>query len=110
MAKKKREILKHPKNSIFELGYGQIPKKVMMDKRLSVEAKAIYAYFCSYCGGGNTAFPNRDKILEDLGISKDRFYKHLKLLTDLKFITIDKYKDYDNKFENNIYTINYNVK
>jgi hypothetical protein len=54
MAKKKREILKHPKNSIFELGYGQIPKKVMMDKRLSVEAKAIYAYFCSYCGGGNT--------------------------------------------------------
>ncbi len=38
-------------------GFGIIPKLVMQDKRLTGDAKAIYAYFCSYAGAGDTAFP-----------------------------------------------------
>ena len=33
-------------------GYGTIPKLVMKDRRLTAQAKAIYAYFCSYAGCG----------------------------------------------------------
>ena len=41
------------------MGYGIIPKYVMLDPDLTIEAKAIYAYFCSFAGSGNTAFPSR---------------------------------------------------
>ena len=58
------------------LGYGIIPKLAMQDQRLTIEAKAIYSYFCSYAGAGTTAFPGRNKILHDLKISKDRYYNH----------------------------------
>jgi hypothetical protein len=36
-------------------GYGVLPKYVMIDPDLTIEAKGIYAYFCSYAGSGNTA-------------------------------------------------------
>ena len=32
-------------------------KIVMQDRRISVGAKALYAYLCSFTGSGNTAFP-----------------------------------------------------
>ena len=48
---------------VLSKGYGQLAKIVMLDPLLTLESKAIYAYFCSYCGGGtNTAFPGRDKM------------------------------------------------
>ena len=40
-------------------GYGKIPKLVMQDHNLTIEAKAIYAYFASYAGAGTNAFPSR---------------------------------------------------
>ena len=84
-------------------GYGIIPKAVTLNPNLTIEAKAIYAYFASFSGGGNTAFPSRCKILADLKISKDRYYKHLHLLLDAGLITIQEKKD--SKFTKNIYTI-----
>ena len=33
-------------------GYGIIPKAVMLDQRLTIQAKAIYAYFRSFAGAG----------------------------------------------------------
>ena len=57
-------------------GYGVMPKLVMQDKRLTIEAKSIYAYIVSFAGAGSTAFPSLRKILEDLQISEKRFYKH----------------------------------
>ncbi|MCL2841690.1 MAG: helix-turn-helix domain-containing protein [Defluviitaleaceae bacterium] len=86
-------------------GYGIIPKIPMQDKRLTIEAKAIYSYFCSYAGAGATAFPSRDKILYDLGISKDRFYKHFNLLKKYGYIEVAKNTDNTGKFKNNIYTL-----
>lgn len=44
-------------------GFGVIPKIVTTDTNLSIGAKALYAYLCSYAGNGTTAFPRRDKIL-----------------------------------------------
>ena len=35
---------------VMSEGFGLIPQILMEDKRLTPEAKAIYAYFCSYAG------------------------------------------------------------
>ena len=85
-------------------GFGMIAKMVMLDRGLTIEAKAIYSYFCSYAGGGSTAFPSVSKIVYDLKISKDRYYKHFKLLVECGYITIRQTKD-KGKFANNIYRI-----
>lgn len=87
------------------LGYGIIPKMPMQDQRLTIEAKAIYSYFCSYAGAGTTAFPSRDKILYDLQISKDRFYRHFDLLKKHGYIDVKQNVDNTGKFKNNIYTL-----
>ena len=65
---------------IMRKGYGIIPKVPMQDKRLTPEAKGLYAYFRSYAGAGTTAFPGRNKIIDDMQMSKHRYYKHLNIL------------------------------
>ncbi|NGT54759.1 helix-turn-helix domain-containing protein [Clostridium perfringens] len=81
--------IKYEGKSILCKGYGTIPKFIMQAK-ISIEAKAIYAYMCSFAGAGQSAFPSVEKILVDLNISKDRFYKHRKELINNGFIKIER--------------------
>ena len=80
-------------------GYGMNYKLIMTADSdiLSIEAKAIYSYFASYCGGGESAFPSVSKILYDLGIAKNRYYKHIKCLLDLGLIEIHPRRRYNKK-------------
>ena len=89
-------------------GYGTIPKLVMKDRRLTAQAKAIYAYFCSYAGCGSTAFPKVSQIMYDLNMTNKTYYKHFTLLTENGYITVIKRKKEGNKFDNNIYKLNLN--
>lgn len=75
-------------NGIMSQGYGFSPKAVMRDTRLTVEAKAIYAYMSSFAGAGLTAFPTIELQLHELGMGAKRYYKHRRLLEDLGYITI----------------------
>lgn len=86
-------------------GFGIIPKRVMQDQELTIGAKAIYAYFCSYAGAGATCFPTRDKICKDMGISGDTLGKHLKALAKKGYIQIEQVKD-NGRFSHNVYTLN----
>lgn len=90
---------------IMAQGYGLNPKIVMRDKRLTPEAKAIYAYFSSFAGAGNQAFPSRDLMLEELGMSVKRYYNHLKLLLVCDYIKIERTKTADHRFDRNTYII-----
>lgn len=90
---------------IMAQGYGLNPKLVMRDKRLSPEAKCIYAYFSSFAGAGNQAFPSRDLMLDELNMSIKRYYKYLKELLECDYIRIERCKTSDHKFDKNIYTI-----
>ena len=91
-------------DGIQSKGFGIVPKLVMQDKRLTIQAKAIYAYFCSYAGNGTTAFPSRSKILFDLGISKDTYYKHFNLLKQYGYIKVEQ-QHQGGKLSRNIYTL-----
>lgn len=87
-------------------GYGIIPKAVMLDTDLTIQAKAIYAYFSSYSGGGETAFPGRDKIVSDLKLNKDTYYKHFNMLIEHGLIIVERdQSDDSSRFSRNIYTL-----
>ena len=92
-------------------GFGILPKYVMLDPDLSIEAKTIYAYFCSFAGNGSATFPGRDKILSDLPMSKDAYYKHLRQLTDQGYITVEQQGGTSGAiYGKNIYTLVSNPK
>lgn len=97
-----KDILKV--EGVHAKGYGIISKIVMQDKRLSIEAKAIYSYFCSYAGSGNQAFPSVSRIVNDLCISKSRYYKHFKSLKDYDYVRVVQ-KNVEGSFGSNIYTL-----
>jgi len=107
--KSNKEFLRHPAESVFSDGYGQIPKLVMCDRSLSVTAKAIYAYLVSYAGGGDTAYPGTKKICSDLGISRDTFCRNFKQIEEAGYIVRYKTIGENNKFANNIYEFKYNL-
>lgn len=90
-------------------GFGVLPKYVMLDPDLTIEAKTIYAYFCSFAGNGTSSFPSRDRILAELPMSKDAYYKHFKLLTEQGYLTVAQDKSAGIKGKN-IYTLVSNPK
>ena len=74
---------------LYELlsnGYGIIPTEVMTDKHLTVEAKAIYAYLCSYTGSGSNDFFAVSIMVNNLGISENEYYESIKTLEENGYI------------------------
>ena len=86
-------------------GYGVVMRSVMRDPSLSPEAKAIYAYLCSFTGDGSTAFPAVDLMLEELAMGKPRFYKHRKMLEDAGLLKVEKGRRAGSRYEHNVYRI-----
>lgn len=93
---------------INSAGYGIIPKLVMLDRDLHVTAKAIYAYFCSYTGAGDTCFPSRKEICYDLNISFETFTKHLKTLITSGYVKVEQIKE-NGRFSHNLYTLSSSI-
>lgn len=89
---------------VFEKGYGMIAKSVMRDKKLSIEAKGIYAYLVSFSGAGLSSFPSTELIISELNISHRRYLSHRKQLVENGYISISR-KRVKNGFSKNIYTI-----
>ena len=87
------------------LGYGTVPKAVMLDRRLSIQAKGIYVYFCSFAGSGNSAFPKLENILYHLQISKSTYYKYFNQLTKANYIEV-KQRQVNGKLGVNDYYLN----
>ena len=91
---------------VLSKGYGIVSKLVMQDKRLTIEAKAIYAYICSYAGSGDIAFPSIEKLTYDLSISEKRLLKHRRLLEKYGYIKITRNRNSNTStLSNNIYHI-----
>lgn len=90
---------------VMEQGYGITPKSVMQDKRLTIEAKAIYAYIASYAGSGTTAFPGKKRIADDLNISEERLYNHRKLLIKYGYLTVTQERGPGGTLGKTVYTL-----
>ena len=92
---------------IMSEGYGVIPKKVMKDKDLTIEAKAIYAFMASFSGNGNTSYPSVEYITDFLDISRHRFNRHRKLLEEKGYISVSQERKKGSKFNHNVYTLEF---
>ena len=90
--------------SVSAQGFGTVPKIVMLDTRLTAQAKAIYAYFASFAGAGTTAFPHRATIMRDLGLSPVTYYKHYNLLLNLGYISVEQRKT-SGKYDVSLYRL-----
>lgn len=86
------------------MGFGTAPKAVMMDPRLPVCAKALYAYLASFCGAGSQAFPGVKKILADLNICQDYYYKNMRLLQGYDYVRVTRRRR-AGRFVQNLYTL-----
>ena len=87
-------------------GYGTVPKVAMLDDRLPVAAKAIYAYLCSYAGAGNTAYPKHTTILHELSIGRQKYYTYYALLIKLGYITPTQNISEKGRFSSSTYLLN----
>ena len=85
-------------------GFGTVPKLVMLDTRLTAQAKAIYSYFASFAGAGATAFPRRTTITRDLNLSPAAYYSHFNLLLDCGYLTVEHRKN-NGKFDVSLYRL-----
>ena len=89
-------------------GFGTVPKLMMLDRRLTAQAKAIYAYFASFAGAGTTAFPRRSTIARELKISEKSYYPHFKLLLDTGYISVESTRK-NGKYDVSIYHLSDNI-
>ena len=90
---------------VLSMGYGTVSRSVMSDRKLTVEAKAIYAYFAACIGAGDTSFPTVGEICKDLNMGTDRFQKHKKHLIERGYLTIQKDAAANGRYSTNLYMI-----
>ena len=94
--------------SIGAQGFGTVPKIVMLDARLSAQAKAIYAYFASFAGAGTTAFPRRATIMRDLNLHPAAYYSHFNLLLDFGYLSVE-HRKCGGRFDVSLYRLSERV-
>lgn len=93
------------KQTIFVDGFGMVSKQVMTNPNISLGAKALYSYLCTFANNENQAFPSRERILNQLNISKDTYYNYLNELKTMGYITITQERNDKGIYCKNIYTI-----
>lgn len=104
--------MRHEARSWLSKGYGIAPQLLMMDRRLSIGAKALFCYISSIAGsapnpefGGPASWPTRERICADLGINKDTFTRYLRELREFGYIRVEQKRVDGEKFGRNVYII-----
>jgi hypothetical protein len=87
-------------------GYGIVYKDVIRSKSLTPEAKAIYSYLCVFAGSDDSCYPGLELMRSELQMSSDRFYKHMRLLTESGIVTKSQERN-GNRWGHTVYTLNH---
>lgn len=69
------------------LGFGIIPRSIMMNKNISINGKVLYSYFCAYSGGGVSEIPPINTISSELGIDERTLHDALDELRINKYLS-----------------------
>ena len=85
--------------------YGLLPKDIMRNNELSIQAKGLYAYLIAYAGSQQIAFPSVDLIKHELGISNNTFNKYMKELKDLGCVSVSQERTNKGVFKHNVYQL-----
>lgn len=83
--------------------YGYINNDILFNKKITLNAKGLYIYLASRCNSQtNSCYPTINRILQDLNIGKELFYKSIKELVTSKILKVTTTK------HSNLYTLNIN--
>ncbi|PTF20456.1 helix-turn-helix domain-containing protein [Staphylococcus devriesei] len=85
-------------------GYGLVFKRVMKDRDISIEAKALYSYLSAYAGADESSFPSVELIKHELNIGKQRYQRARRELEDAGYLQVDR-KQNGNIYGSNLYTL-----
>ena len=78
-------------------------------KTLPIEAKGLYAYLASLSDVNDECYPTVDLICHELGISKDRFYKYMRILVAAGVVKKVQIKTEGCRFGRNVYKLTHEV-
>lgn len=81
-------------------------RKIMRDPDLSAEAKAIYAYLCSFAGAKDTCYPSISIMCRELRMSEERLSKHMRALTAAGIVKKERQRN-GNRFGGNLYSLSH---
>lgn len=85
--------------------WGRVYQAVMRDPALSIEARGIYGYLASFADANGRCYPDSQTIMDEIGVSKDRYYKYLHELEESGILTIERGKRSSGGFANNTYQL-----
>ena len=85
-------------------GYGLVFKRVMKDRNISIEAKALYSYLSAYAGADESSFPSVELIKHELNIGKQRYQRARRELENAGYLQVDR-KQNGNIYGSNLYTL-----
>ena len=85
--------------------WGRVYQAVMRDPALSIEARGIYGYLASFSDASGRCYPDSQTIMDEISISKDRYYKRLHELEASGILTIERGKRKSGGFTNNTYQL-----
>lgn len=88
---------------VFE-NYGIIPKSIMNDKRIPIDTKAVYGYFCAYRNKktNDVVYTNLSQIRSHLDIGAVKLNKNINLLVEYGYIEKNQHIN-EQKFSSNLY-------
>lgn len=67
--------------------------KAMRDKRLTIEAKAIFGYLFAYYGTPDEDFPTQEQMSEELRVTPPRFRRHIECLERYGYVERERLRD-----------------
>ena len=85
--------------------WGRVYQAVMRDPALSIEARGIYGYLASFADTNGRCYPDSQTIMDEIGVSKNRYYKYLHELEASGILTIERGKRSSGGFSNNTYQL-----
>lgn len=92
-------------DSILSNGYGMVSRSIMMDNKLSIQAKGLLSLLTSMSGTKGNCYPKIDSICGYLNISKNSFLKYSAELQRLGYIKVKRFQKENNMLGVNIYYI-----
>ena len=91
---------------ILSDGYGIVSQKVMRDTSLPRDARMMYSYLMTFMNGRASAFPGVDLQIEELQMSRKKYYEMRGILEERDLIRIGKGQRQGQRNAFNIYYFN----
>lgn len=90
-------------------GYGLVYQEVTRNNGIPAAAKGLYAYLAAFCGATDECFPSVETILNEMGMGKDTFYRHINALVAAGVVEKRQTMDGGGRFGRTTYRLTHGV-